>query len=115
MVAERRGHRGRHLSRLQIAHPGTELRVEARIVFLDPADIAAAMAADGVARLALGYILELHPAGQLGAHTRDLSARRRAIGGGRQPWHRPQAHVSHCGAPVNPWRVWTPRPACLLA
>ena len=98
MIAERRGHRGRHLSRLEIAHPGTELRVEARIVFLDPADIAAAMAADGVARLALGDILELHPAGQLGAHARDLSARRRAIGGVRQAWHRHEAHVSHGGA-----------------
>ena len=93
VIAELRGHGSRHLSRLETAHPGTELGVEAGIVLLDPAEIATAMPADSVARLALGDVLELRAAGELGAHARDMSVRSRAIGGVRQARQRHEADV----------------------
>src|SRR5438093_1054947 len=52
VIAELRRDRGRDLARLQTAQPLHELRDEARLVLVDPPQVAAALAAYGIVRLA---------------------------------------------------------------
>src|SRR5439155_16081465 len=86
VIAEPRRHGRGDLARLEPAQALHELRDEARLVLVDPAQIATALATERVARLALGHVLELRATRELIPHPRDVRARRGAVGGVRQPW-----------------------------
>ena len=93
VIAEPRRHGRRDLTRLEAPQALHELWDEARLVLLDPAQIATALAAVGVARFAARDVLELRAMHQLVPHPCDVRPSHRAVGGVRQARLGDEPHV----------------------
>src|SRR5947207_14439066 len=76
VIPELGRHRRRNLAGLQAVQSGQELLIEVRVVALDPAEVAAFLPADAVARFALRDVVELPATPRFAAHPPHMLAAR---------------------------------------